>query len=634
MSSASSHDVLADNPGARKAMLGNVAIVRGAIEAGIQYFACYPGTPSSEVGDTFAGIAESLDLTFEYSVNEKIALELAFGASLTGARSMCSMKHLGLNYAGDPLSTMPYVGIEGGMVIVSAGDPSAITSPNEQDQRHFSHFLYYPIFDPATVQDALDMSRYAFDFSERTRLPVILRPTTRVCHTSAVVRLGTFENPDREIAFTKNPGRYVPMPMNARRMRTELTERYRLAGELLAESPFFGSYGKGDRGIVASGVAYTYAKQVVEDLALQDRVTLLQIGAYPIPETVLSGFLAKVQSVLVVEELTPFVEEKVMLSAYRGSLSIPIHGKHSGHFPLEFEYSPDLVEDAIRSYLGMPERSVQAIPQPDLPMRPPVLCPGCPHRSSFYLVRKVFGKKTVYANDIGCYTLGYGIPLECCDLVLSMGSSISEAAAIAQTTGKRTVAFLGDSTFFHSGLPALANLVVSGADVTVVILSNHVTAMTGFQPSVAAPGRTQYESTSVDIPSEKNNSSIESRIDGLSILEAVRGLGVAAFYEVDPKDEDSTLEALKKAKAGSGVNVVICSSPCGVYEKRSGTAESRTPLEVDQELCNQCSLCVRVLGCPAIEVDDERYEISAGLCDGCGLCAYVCNQDAIVRAAE
>ena len=610
MSGGRTPDVLRNDPGARAAMLGNVAIVRGALEAGVQYFACYPGTPSSEVGDTFAAIAEGCGISFEYSVNEKIALELTFGACLTGARSMCSMKHLGLNYAGDPASTIPYVGVEGGLVIVSAGDPSAITSPNEQDQRHFSNFLFYPIFDPATVPDALAMTRFAFGLSEETRLPVIMRPTTRVCHTSSVVELGSLATTKNEIAFQKDPARYTPMPVNARRMRKEITQRYQKAAEILADSPFFGTYGSGGRGIVASGVGYAYARQIVEDLGLEDRVTLLQIGAYPIPDTVLNEFLSSVESALVVEELTPFVEERVMVAAFKLGRSIPVIGKHSGDFPMEFEYGPDMVEGVIRRYVGMQARPKIDVPQPALPIGPPVLCPGCPHRSSFYLVRKAFGKKTVYTNDIGCYTLGYGPPLDCCDTVLSMGSSISEAAAIAQTTGKRTVAFLGDSTFFHSGLPALANLVVNSADVTVVVLNNHVTAMTGFQPSVAAAAD-------------------GSEGSGLSILRAVKGLGVRNVFEVDPTDEDSTLGVLRKAKAGSGVNVVICSAPCAVYDKRSSGSQKRVPLEVDQDLCNQCSLCILVLGCPAIEVTDNVYEIVADLCDGCKLCAYVCNQDAI-----
>ncbi len=603
--SANPHEVLGARPGQAACLLGNVAIVRGALEAGVQFFSCYPGTPSSEVGDTFARIAREAGVLFEYSVNEKIAVEIAFAASLAGARSMCSMKHLGLNYAGDPVSTLPYVGVEGGMVIVSAGDPSVITSPNEQDQRHFSRFLFYPVFDPATPRDALEMTRFAFDLSEKTRLPVLMRPTTRVSHISGMVDPGPLPEARNEIKFEKNPPRYVPIPMNARRMRKELTERFALAESLLAASEFYPRTGEGSYGIIASGVAHTYVQEVIRDLGIQDRVSLLQIGAYPVPETLLAGFLKSVDSVLVVEELTPFVEDRVIRSAFENRRIIPVHGKHTGHFPLEFEYDLEKVEDAVRKELDLEERKRASVKIPDLPPRPPVLCPGCPHRTSFYLARKVFGKKTVYHNDIGCYTLGYGPPLETCDVLLCMGSSISQASGMARTTGKRTVAFIGDSTFFHSGLPALANAVKSDDPVTVIILNNHITAMTGFQPSVAA--------------------------GGLSLEDAVRGLGVREIHSVNQFETERTLEALKKARDGQGLNVVILGAPCVVNETRLGIHEKGEPYTVDPDICNACSLCVRVLGCPAIHVEEEHYTIDRNLCDGCALCVEVCNQEAIRR---
>jgi indolepyruvate ferredoxin oxidoreductase alpha subunit len=610
--------ILQDKPGAEVCILGNLAIVRGALEAGVQFFSCYPGTPSSEIGDTFARIAKDADVLFEYSVNEKVAVEIAFAASLTGARAMCGMKHLGLNYAGDPVSTMPYVGVEGGMVIVSAGDPSAITSPNEQDQRHFSRFLFYPIFDPATPDDARKMTRYAFELSETTHLPVIMRPTTRVCHTSGMVELGPLPQRTNPIQFIKNPSRFVPIPANVRRMRKEVTERFARAESLLAESEFFPRTGEGRSGIIASGVAYAYVTQVISDLGLQDDVSLLQIGAYPIPQRILTDFLSSVDSVLVVEELTPFVEDTVTIAAFRNHLEIPIVGKSTGHLPTEFEYSPNLVEDAIREYLQREKRQTKSVTVPNLPSRPPVLCSGCPHRTSFYLVRKTFGKKTVYCNDIGCYTLGYGEPLDSCDVLLCMGSSISQASGIARTTGKRTVAYIGDSTFFHSGLPALANAVQSNDPVTVVILNNYVTAMTGFQPSFAS---------SASAPAEQP-------VARLSLEDAVRGVGVREIYSVDPFDEKITLDALKKAKAGNGTNVVICNSPCVVNEAKLSVHQARAPYTIDQELCNSCSLCVRMLGCPAIYIEEGKYYIDTTLCDGCDLCAQVCNQDAIHTAAK
>ncbi len=624
MSTALRHEILRDSPGTRACLLGNLAIVRGALEAGVQFFSCYPGTPSSEIGDTFARIAKDADVLFEYSVNEKIAVEVAFAASLAGARAMCGMKHLGLNYAADPISTMPYVGVEGGLVIVSAGDPSAITSPNEQDQRHFSSFLYYPVFDPATPEDARKMTRYAFEFSEATRLPVIMRPTTRVCHSSGMVELGPLPARKNRIGFTKNPPRYVPIPANARRMRKELAGRFRHAEELLQTSDFFPRTGSGRQGIIASGVAYAYTAQVIEDLGLQREVSLQQVGAYPIPEKVLLGFLESVDSVLVVEELTPFVEDRVSLCAFRNRRQIPVLGKHSGHFPMEFEYGPDLVEDAVRDYLKLERREQLPEAVPGLPPRPPVLCPGCPHRASFYMVNKVFGKRTVYCNDIGCYTLGYGEPLHACDTVLCMGSSVTQASGIARTTGRRTVAYIGDSTFFHSGLPALVNAVQADDDITVVILDNYITAMTGFQPSVTTSGRTSKESPQ---PGAQTS-------DGDAIENAVRGLGVREVFSLDPFDEEATIAALRQAKSGTGVNVVVFHSPCVVNQRRVTKRSKRPPFAINPELCNACSLCVRVLGCPAILVADGVYTIDQDLCAGCELCARICQHGAIQPAAS
>ncbi|MGD2110454.1 MAG: indolepyruvate ferredoxin oxidoreductase subunit alpha [Phycisphaerae bacterium] len=623
MSSPPTHELLIDQPGKRACLLGNLAIVRGALEAGVQFFSCYPGTPSSELGDTFAKIGPRTGLRFEYSINEKIAVEVAFGASLAGARSMCGMKHLGLNYAADPLSTMPYVGVEGGMAIVSAGDPSLITSPNEQDQRHLTNFLFFPVLDPATPEDALEMTRFAFHLSEQTRLPVIIRPTTRVCHSSGMVEFGSLPTERNELGFDKNPPRYVPIPSNARRMRAELTERFHRAEQLLADSTFFPRTGSGKRGIIASGVAYAYATQVLDDLGLHDTVSLQQVGGYPIPQDLLADFLAEVESVLVVEELTPFVEDWVSRTAFHTRCRVPVYGKRSAHFPTEFEYSPDIVEDAVRDYLNLDKREIVSVNIPDLPPRPPVLCPGCPHRVTFYLLRKVFGNTTVYCNDIGCYTLGYGEPLQACDMLLCMGSSITQACGVARTTGRRTVAYIGDSTFFHSGLPALLNAIQANDSVTVVVLDNYITAMTGFQPSLTTDAfRTALEPDleAGGTPAPTPRFSIES---------AARGLGVSEIFSVNPFHEDATLAALSTAKNGTGVNVIVCHAPCVVQRRRIARDEKRLYFTIDPERCNACSTCIRLLGCPGITVLDGRYEINDELCDGCAICAYVCPQHAI-----
>jgi len=619
MTSSAPSEILQNTTDSMKCLLGNHAIVRGALEAGVQFFSCYPGTPSSEVGDLFARIAGDGDIHFEYSINEKIAVEIAFAASLAGARSMCSMKHLGLNYAGDPISSMPYVGVEGGLVIVTAGDPSAITSPNEQDQRHFCRFLYYPIFDPATPADALEMTRYAFEFSERTRLPVLMRPTTRVCHVSGMVEFGTMPEQRNDIQFTKNPAQHVPIPANTRRTRKELTERFALAESLLAESKFFPRIGTGKHGIIASGVAYAYTLQAIEDLGIADQVSLLQIGAYPIPDNVLTSFLPTVDSVLVVEELTPYIEDAVALVAFRNQMQLPVYGKHTKHFPVEFEYNPTLVEDAICKYLDIELEPEQSIPALELPARPPVLCPGCPHRTSFYAMRKVFGKKTAYINDIGCYTLGYGAPLHSCDVLLCMGASISMATGLARVSNERTVAYIGDSTFYHSGMPALANAVQSNDQVTVCILNNFVTAMTGFQPSPVTGN-----SFSGSEPDQCNFSS-----SGEPLEKIVRGLGVEKVYSINTTDLSEMRDLLKQAKTDPGLNVVIFNSPCRVHQRRIGNEKIQAPFTINQDLCDECSLCVRLLGCPGVTVTNGQYAIDQNNCDGCGLCAQVCNKDAI-----
>lgn len=601
--------------GHRACLLGNLAIVRGALEAGVQFVSGFPGTPASEIGDTFGRIAEAAGINFEYSVNEKIAVETAFAASLAGARSLCSMKHLGLNYAADPVSTLPYVGVEGGMVIVSAGDPSLHTSPNEQDHRYCSRFLYYPTFDPASPDDALRMTRYAFELSEQTRLPVLMRPTTRICHSAGTVQFGALPTERNEIRFTKNASRYVPIPPNARRMRRELIERVEKATSLLDASPFFPLTRGGRQGVIAGGVAYAFAQQIIEDLGLGDKVTLQQIGAYPVPDRVLDDFLECVDSVLVVEELTPFIEEIISLRAFRTGRTIPVLGKHSRHFPEEFEYSPHMVEIALRDYLKLAPIEKVTAKVEHLPNRPPVLCPGCPHRTSFYLARKAFGKRTIYCSDIGCYTLGYGEPLDTCDVLLCMGSSISQASGMSRMIGKRTVAFIGDSTYFHSGMPALANALQANDDITVVILDNYITAMTGFQPSLT---------TKSGVPPTAR----------ISIEDSVRGMGVQNVCTVDPFETETALAALKQAKNGQGVNVVICASPCVVDPRYRASAESAVPLEIDMATCNSCSACVRLLGCPAIVVIDNEYHIDRNLCNGCNLCAELCTRDSINPIVE
>ncbi|RLB52619.1 MAG: hypothetical protein DRI34_14470 [Deltaproteobacteria bacterium] len=583
-------DPLLSAVGGSECLLGNEAIVRGALEAGVGFASGYPGTPSSEITDSFARLAGPAGIVFEYSVNEKIALEVAFAACLAGVRAICSMKHLGLMYAGDPLSTIPYVGVRAGLVIVAAGDPSCRTSPNEQDQRWLGPMLGLPVLDPATPTQAHRMARFAFELSETCRLPVLLRPTTRVCHTRQVIELGTLE-PRRQARFQREPQRLVPIPANARRLRLELDERLDRARRLLAAPPFLASRGSGEQALLASGAPAAMCADLVEELGLADRLRLLELGAvYPLAEDRLCELLAGVRRLLVVEELTPFLEDALQALAGRRGLDIEILGKHTGHLPRAFEYQPGHIASALHRAFGLGPPPA-ATPEPEqLPARPPSLCPGCPHRAAQFALRTVFGPGSLYFNDIGCYTLGYGKPLQTADALLCMGAGFTLAAGVAAVTGERTVGILGDSTFFHSGLPALLDAVKQQANVVAVILDNQVTAMTGFQ-----------ESPEVHLEDGR----LRRRV---SIAGLVRALGVEQVQVVDPYDLPASRRVLDRARRASGVSVVIFERPCPVFLARQLQQPYRqATYRVDPQRCRSCGLEAEGLRCGrAVEEQFER----------------------------
>ncbi|MHB8874110.1 MAG: thiamine pyrophosphate-dependent enzyme, partial [Myxococcaceae bacterium] len=482
--------------GRRELLLGNEAVVRGAIEAGVGVVSGYPGTPASEVGDTFHRLQRDLGIWFEYSVNEKIALEVAFGASLTGTRALVSMKHLGLSSAADPLSTMPYIGVVGGLVIVSAADPGCLTSPNEQDQRHLGRMFGLPTLDPATPDEARRMTAFAFELSEACELPVLLRITTRVCHTRAAVAFGALPPPRPRGVFRRDPKRFIPTPVNARRMREVLQTRLDKACELMTASQFNQrtdprqpAPGAVRRGLVATGAARNAVRGLVLEPGLG--VPVLELGAmHPLPHELILPFLRELDDVLVIEELTPYLEDSLLAIAHHHGVAARIHGKRDGLMPWPFELEPEEVEARVRDFLCLPRQPAARAPSVGVPLappRPPVLCAGCPHRNTFHAVTAVFGDKTVYVNDIGCYTLGANPPHFAGDVLLAMGSSLPMAAGIARATGERVVAFIGDSSFFHSGMPALLNAVQNDDDVVLVVMDNDITAMTGFQPSPGTP---------------------------------------------------------------------------------------------------------------------------------------------------
>jgi indolepyruvate ferredoxin oxidoreductase alpha subunit len=559
--------------GEEVSLLGNEAIARGALEAGVRFVSGYPGTPASEIGDTLSRIHEEAGVHFEWSVNEKVALEVAFGAALMGVRALCNMKHLGLAYAGDPLGTIPYVGVEAGLVIVSAGDPGMFVSPNEQDQRHLGRMHMLPVLEPSTAAEARAMTRFAFDLSEQTRLPVILRTTPRVAHTRGVLRVEAIERPTAAPEFHRRPAALNPIPVNARRMRVELDERMARAEELLTASPFFSRTGSGREGVLVCGAPTTLVLDQIDSLGLTGRLTVQTVGAsHPLPRRVAEEFLARVDRVLVVEELTPFLEDELRGLAYETDPKVEILGKRSGHLPGRFAFTPEQIAAALRSFTGTTADRAEPAVIPQVPPRPPTLCPGCPHRGAYLAVRTVFGNEGIYFNDIGCYTLGYGPPLESSDALLSMGSSIALASAASRVLGRKTVAFIGDSTFFHSGMPPLLNAAEAGDDVVVVVLDNRITAMTGHQPSPSSPART------AGAPGEKPSP------EGVA-----RALGIRLVHTVDPADLKSTVSALVECKRAEGPSVVVARRDCAISRFRErGATPVRRRFAVDPERCRHC----------------------------------------------
>ena len=586
-----SGDPLLAPAGHAECLLGNEAIVRGALERGVAFATGYPGTPSSEVTDSFARIAAARGIAFEYAVNEKIALELAFAASLAGARSICAMKHLGLMVAGDPLSTIPYIGVVGGLVIVSAGDPSLHTSPNEQDQRHLGPMLHVPILDPSSPAEALEMTRFAFELSEASRLPVILRTTTRVAHGRAVVKYGALRDPEVR-GFTRAPERYVPIPSNARRMRLELKERIALARELLSASPFVDVDADGEVAVLASGAAAAVCRDLARDPALAGRFALWTVGAvHPLAEAPLAAALARVKRVLVVEELSPFLEDALLALSARSRAQVEILGKRSGHLPEEFELQPPRIEDAIRAAVGSPARERPRAAGPAVAPRPASLCPGCPHRAAYFAARAAFAEDQLFFNDIGCYTLGYGPPHQMADALLCMGAGFTLAAGVARVTGKRTVGFLGDSTFFHAGMPALLDAIRHEAEVVAVVLDNQVTAMTGFQESPAAVGPGQPGAVAIE--------------------DVARALGARHVEVIDPYDLSAAIAAFRRARDARGTSVVVARRACPVHDARQrGSATRPAAFVVDAARCRECGREEQGLRCDVPLTEGYERELA------------------------
>lgn len=587
-----------------KLLMGNEAIALGAIRAGVNLVTGYPGTPSTEILETVAKHNDG-SIYVEWSVNEKAALEVAAGAAYAGGRTMVTMKQVGLNVASDPLMSLSYVGVKGGMVIVVADDPGPISSQTEQDTRRFSQFAKVAVFDPSTPEEAYTMIADAFEYSEKYGAPVLFRPTTRICHSCASVNILSALPRKKPSGFVKD-SKWVIFP------RLAYANHIKMEANLMKMSDDFSLYknniltGTGKKGIAASGVSYAYACEALEEVSAEHK--LLKISTLPFPEKLALQFLQGLDEVLVIEELDPVIEQELTALCGLHHLPVTINGKRSGHIPNAGENSVNQVSHAICAFLGEKTSATAAPELPPLPVRPPILCAGCPHRASFFAVKEATkGRKAVYSGDIGCYTLGNAMPLDMVDTCLCMGAGITVAQGLHRMEpDSLNIAFIGDSTFFHTGIPGIINAVYNQTDILIVILDNSTTAMTGNQPHPGT-GSTMMGSTSPKI----------------SIPNVLSALGVCEIRRVNPFEREKAKEAVIDLMDKKGVRAILFEAPCIVALK-----ETRVCV-VDQERCTGCKLCIRKIGCPAITMDLGKALIDEALCTGCELCIDLCAFKAI-----
>ncbi len=615
------HILLRDKPGEQMLLLGNEAIARGALEAGVAFAAAYPGTPSSEIALQFFQISRLTDLYFEYSANEKVALEMAAGAAMCGLKTMATMKHVGVNVAADALMTLAYTGIKGALVVVVADDPFMFSSQNEQDTRWYGKLSGLPILEPSTVDEARHMTVKAFELSATLELPVILRTTTRINHSSGMVTLGHLAKRTTQGHFEKKPLDYVCIPAVSRRLHPRLLEKIARAANLSDQSSLNRIEGSGKWGIVCNGVSYGYVSDVINELGMDDRFRVLRVGfSHPFPKNLARRFLDGCEKVLVAEEGEPYMEEAVRNCAQRFGMTLPIYGKGEGLFSKLYEFDPIMVKKVIASCFDLPFSPPVPIPVdalPEVPARPPNLCPGCPHRATYAAVREVFKDEAIYPTDIGCYTLGLLPPLHMGDFLIAMGAGIGSAGGFSRAANRKVVAFIGDSTFFHSGLSPLASAVYNNHDFMVVVLDNGTTGMTGHQPH---PG--------VDL------AHMEMSRTPISIEAAVKGLGVKKVITVNPFKYRKTVDAVRELSSFQGVSVLIAQAFCPLYEKTLPGYRKKRPFQVNTAKCRSHKDCVGKIACPAFFVSEDMVQIDTDRCTGCTLCVQICPENAILPVSK
>lgn len=598
-------------------LMGNQAIALGALAAGVRLVAGYPGTPSTEVLETVAKNRQE-NTYVEWSVNEKSAMEVGAGAAYTGARTMVTMKQVGLNVAADPLMSLEYIGVKGGMVILVADDPGPISSQTEQDTRHFARFSKLPCFDPSTVQEAYDMVQEAFEYSEKYGTPVFFRSTTRVSHGYASIQVKDVEeykNVEPE-GFVKDTKRWVIFPKLSYQAHINIEARNEELAKVFSQYKRNLLIPAGDdckelkKGIATGGFNYTYVTEAMADLG---QLRELKVSTpHPFPEQLAVEFLTGLEEVLCIEELDPVIERELIYIAGKYHLPVKILGKLSHHVKNSGENTRDSVLADIAAFMGrqLPEQGEngQAVPAPELPVRPPVLCAGCPHRASFYAVKKAMqGRKTIFCGDIGCYTMGNAMPLDMVDTCLCMGAGLGIAQGVGHIEPDTSCfAFVGDSTFFAAAIPGVVNAVYNQAEMTLVVLDNSTTAMTGHQPH---PGT--------------GHTMMGEVVAKVNIEAVLQGIGVTAVETVNPLDLAKSIEVVRKMAGLPGVKAIIFKYPCIAITKPEGK------MAVDIDKCVGCRKCIREIGCPGLIIRDGQVTIDESLCTGCGLCSQICPFEAI-----
>lgn len=626
------HKVLLDEVGRKVFLLGNEAIVRGALEAGVQFASTYPGTPASEIGDTFSQIAKDAGTYFEYSTNEKVALEAAAGAAFSGLRSMVSFKQFGLNVAFDSVSPVAYVGVEGGMVVVVADDPSGWSSAqSEQDSRYLMRTAHMPILEPSSAQECVYFVKIAFDLSEKFKIPVFIRLTTRVSHTRGIVTLGRITKGKRKAKFVKDLEKYYNLPPKIIKMHEDIVAKIEKIRELSEQHEINRIVNANviktpsDLGLITSGVSFNYVMDAMNDLQIELPVFKLGI-TYPFPEKKIKDFIKNFKSVMIVEELEPVLEKEIQALAKDVNPKLKIFGKGTSveggiekYFPVAGEYTTDIVIMALSKAVGKKlafdyEKHMKKYNEPTIARRFPVLCQGCPHRATFYAVKKAADNDAIFAGDIGCYILGVLPPIEMQDFILAMGAGEGvshgiKKAGLETGTQQKVIAFVGDSTFFHAGIPALINMVYNKSNPLIIVLDNRITAMTGHQPH---PGT---GITGMGEPSEE-----------IKIEDIARACGVKHVKVVDPYNIKEMEKTVKEFLKNDTVSVIVAKHRCYLLEYRDKRRKDiqMPTFEIVGELTDDEKRILKEYACPAFYEDKKgNIQIDETMCWACASCVQL-----------